>query len=139
MAFRASPFVDSNAINSEASSIAPHSRHGSDGTTPSREGGEKEKHRFRSYRLVGTQVQPEKASDPQLMLQRYEQPWVGDKRMKKTRYNNLIVYLFMFIGLGVAGYICYTAMASVPKNVVRINTSIPSQAALTRIIVLFNS
>ena len=53
MAFGASPFGDNNAINSEVSSIAPHSRHGSDGTAQSREGGEKEKHEFRSYRLVG--------------------------------------------------------------------------------------
>lgn len=40
--------------------------------------------------------------------------------MKKTRYNNIIVYVFMVIGLGVAGYICYTASKSVPKHEVRI-------------------
>lgn len=50
---------------------------------------------------------------------RYEKPWVGDKRMKRYRYNNLIVWLFMFIGLGLAGYICYDAQASVPKHEVR--------------------
>lgn len=53
-----SPFGDSNAINSETSSIAPHSRHGSEGggtTTRHRDSGEKEKvkHQFRSYRLIG--------------------------------------------------------------------------------------
>ena len=39
--------------------------------------------------------------------------------MKKSRYNNLIVYIFMIIGCGVAGYICFTATQSVPKNEVR--------------------
>lgn len=103
MAQRVSPFGDNNAIGSEASSIAPHSRHGSDGTTGTarhRDIPEKEKHQFRSYRLVGE----------------YERPWVTDKRMKRSKYNNLIVYIFMVIGFGVAGYICYTAYASVPKN-----------------------
>lgn len=103
MAQRVSPFGDSNAIGSEASSIAPHSRHGSEGTTGTarhRDLGEKEKHQFRSYRLVGE----------------YERPWVTDKRMKKSRYNNLIVYIFIVIGFGVAGYICFTATQSVPKN-----------------------
>lgn len=41
--------------------------------------------------------------------------------MKKTRYNNLIVYIFMFIGFGVAGYICFSATQSVPKHDVRIH------------------
>ncbi|KFZ13159.1 hypothetical protein V501_03864 [Pseudogymnoascus sp. VKM F-4519 (FW-2642)] len=100
-----SPFGDGNAIASETSSIAPHSRHGSEGTgtTPRhRDSGEKEKvkHQFRSYRLTGE----------------YEQPWIKDKRMKKTRYNNLIVYAFMVIGFGVAGYICFAATQSVPKH-----------------------
>ncbi|OBT63660.1 hypothetical protein VE03_06122 [Pseudogymnoascus sp. 23342-1-I1] len=102
-ASKVSPFGDSNAISSETSSIAPHSRHGSEGTatTPRhRDSGEKEKHQFRSYRLIGE----------------YEQPWIKDKRMKKTRYNNLIVYIFMFIGFGVAGYICFSATQSVPKH-----------------------
>lgn len=36
--------------------------------------------------------------------------------MKRSWINNLIVYLFMLLGLAVAGYICYTATTSVPKH-----------------------
>ncbi|KFY02959.1 hypothetical protein O988_01777 [Pseudogymnoascus sp. VKM F-3808] len=54
------------------------------------------------------------ASVPQ--LQAHWRPWIKDKRMKKTRYNNLIVYIFMVIGFGVAGYICFAATQSVPKH-----------------------
>jgi len=59
-----------------------------------------EKHQFRSYRLTGP----------------YEQPWISDKRLKRTRYNSYIVYGLMVLGLGIAGYLCYNAVASVPKH-----------------------
>ena len=36
--------------------------------------------------------------------------------MRGRRYNNIIVYVFLFIGFGVAGYLCYHAQASVPKH-----------------------
>jgi len=59
--------------------------------------------------------------------------------MKRSWINNLIVYLFMLLGLAVAGYICYTATTSVPKHEVGTPYHVTSQAALTCITVLFSS
>jgi len=99
MAFRHNPFGDSQAA-SETSSIhgisqVPHSRNGSGGSATS-----DEKHLFRSYRLTAP----------------YEKPWVTDKRMKRTRYNNYIVYGFMVLGFALAAYVCYSTAAGVPKH-----------------------
>ena len=49
------------------------------------------KHKFKSYRLRGD----------------YEKPWLQDPAMKRTRWNNLIVGLFMLAGLAGAGVICF--------------------------------
>ncbi|CAI6331820.1 unnamed protein product [Periconia digitata] len=51
----------------------------------------KPRHEFKSYRLKGE----------------YVQPWIDDKRMKRTRFGNLIVYGMMFIALCLSGYITY--------------------------------
>lgn len=67
------------------------------------------------WRVSATEISKWASTD----CRRYEQPWIKDKRMKKSRYNNLIVYIFMVIGCGVAGYICFTATQSVPKHEVR--------------------
>lgn len=49
------------------------------------------KHRFKSYRLKGE----------------YEKPWLADPAVKKTRWNNVIVGTFMFLGIAAAGVVCY--------------------------------
>lgn len=38
---------------------------------------------------------------------RYQQPWVDDKRLKRTKINNYIVYGFIVAGLAVCGYLGY--------------------------------
>lgn len=49
------------------------------------------KHKFKSYRLKGP----------------YEKPWLTDPAMKKTRWNNLIVGIFVLLGFAGAGAICF--------------------------------
>lgn len=49
------------------------------------------KHKFKSYRLRGD----------------YEKPWLTDPAMKKTRWNNLIVGIFVLLGFAGAGAICF--------------------------------
>lgn len=49
------------------------------------------KHKFKSYRLRGE----------------YEKPWLVDPAMKKTRWNNLIVGIFILLGFAGAGVICF--------------------------------
>ncbi len=49
------------------------------------------KHRFTSYRLKGG----------------YEKPWLADARMTKTKWNNVIVALFIVLGFLLAGMICF--------------------------------
>ncbi|TQV91063.1 secreted glucosidase [Cordyceps javanica] len=49
------------------------------------------KRRFRSYRLRGE----------------YEKPWLGDKDMKKTRWNNVIVGTLALVGIAAAGVVIY--------------------------------
>jgi hypothetical protein len=66
-------------------------------------GGGRGKHRFVSYRLKG----------------KYEQPWADDPRMKRTRYNNWIIWSFMFVGLILSAFICFTGYRKVAKNEVR--------------------
>lgn len=49
------------------------------------------KYKFRSYRLAGE----------------YQKPWLTDPGMKKTRWNNLIVGVFILLGFAGAGVICF--------------------------------
>lgn len=58
------------------------------------------KRRFKSYLLTGE----------------YERPWVNDKRLKRIRVNNYIIWGFLVAGLAVSGYINYHATAQVPKH-----------------------
>ena len=58
------------------------------------------RHRFRSYRLVG----------------KYEQPWLEDPRMRKTRHNSWIVYGGIALGLAISAYICVSRIMTVTNN-----------------------
>lgn len=49
------------------------------------------RYRFRSYRLAG----------------KMDKPWLQDKRMKKTRVNNIIVLVLVFLGFAAAGVLVY--------------------------------
>ena len=49
------------------------------------------KRKFKSYRLRGP----------------YEKPWLSDPAMKKTRWNNWIVMVWVVLGFAGAGVICY--------------------------------
>lgn len=44
------------------------------------------------------------------MTCRYDQPWAGDVRMKRTKYSNWIVYGGIVIALGICGYLVYDGM-----------------------------
>ncbi|KAF2761336.1 glycosyl hydrolase [Pseudovirgaria hyperparasitica] len=91
------PFSDSAAVSS-ASSIRPsllsETHSFSDG------GAYTGKHRFTSYKLKGE----------------YERPWVSDKRMKKWKYSNYIIWVFIGIGFVLAAYINYTAAMKVENK-----------------------
>lgn len=52
------------------------------------------KHKFKTYRLRGE----------------YEKPWLADPAMKKTRWNNLIVGIFILLGFAGAGVICFVTV-----------------------------
>lgn len=58
------------------------------------------RHEFRSYRLVG----------------KYEQPWLEDPRMRKTRQNSWVVYGGIVIGILLSLFICYTKIQSVTHH-----------------------
>ncbi|KAF2475917.1 concanavalin A-like lectin/glucanase [Lindgomyces ingoldianus] len=51
----------------------------------------KARHKFRSYRLKGE----------------YSQPWLDDKRLKRTKYGNIIVWIFVLGAVCVSGYLSY--------------------------------
>lgn len=87
------PFTDSNApsIRSSYDSV----RNGDN--TPA-------KRKFVSYRLKGT----------------FEQPWLEDKRVKRTQVGNWIIRGAVFAALLVAVYINYNAYTRVPKTKVSI-------------------
>ena len=52
------------------------------------------KHKFKSYRLRGE----------------YEKPWLQDPNLKSTKWNNLIVCIFMFLGFLGAGGIAFSTV-----------------------------
>ncbi|KAI7785121.1 hypothetical protein LA080_008157 [Diaporthe eres] len=47
--------------------------------------------RFVSYRLRGE----------------YEKPWLEDPKFKRTKYNNYVIYVFVFLGVCAAGVVAY--------------------------------
>ncbi|KAF2864817.1 glycosyl hydrolase [Massariosphaeria phaeospora] len=51
----------------------------------------KQRHTFKSYRLRGE----------------YHQPWAEDKRLKRTKYGNMIVWVFIALSLCVCAYLSY--------------------------------
>lgn len=87
------PFDDASTIDFELDAITPTQSTFS--TTP-----RSHMHEFKSYRLVG----------------KYDQPWTDDKRLKRTRFNNYIVWLFVLIALCVSGYINWQKTTMVPKH-----------------------
>lgn len=62
--------------------------------------GGRPRRRFQSYKLKGD----------------YDQPWRDDPRMKKTRINNWIVRGFIFVGIALSGFVCYTATWKIANN-----------------------
>ena len=61
------------------------------------------KRKFMSYRLRGD----------------YEKPWINDKRLKRSRMGNLIIYGFIVAGLLMSAYINYNATEQVQRHNVR--------------------
>lgn len=99
------PFSDSAAPSVVASvgSSAAHAAQGSIDELPIRDSTYSRapvKRRFKSYLLTGE----------------YERPWVNDKRLKRIRVNNYIIWGFIIAGLAVSGYINYHATTQVPKH-----------------------
>jgi hypothetical protein len=99
------PFSDSAAPSVVASvgSSAAHAAQGSIDELPVRDSTYSRvpvKRRFNSYLLTGE----------------YERPWVNDKRLKRIRVNNYIIWGFIVAGLAVSGYINYHATTQVPKH-----------------------
>jgi hypothetical protein len=62
--------------------------------------GPRGKYRFKSYQLEG----------------KFEQPWREDPRMKRTQYNNWIVWFLIMVGVIVSAYICFSATKTVSKH-----------------------
>jgi hypothetical protein len=99
------PFSDSAApsVATSVGSGAAHSAEDSINELPLRHSSYTRapvKRRFKSYLLTGE----------------YERPWVNDKRLKKTRVNNYIIWGFLVAGLAVSGYIDYHVTTRVPKH-----------------------
>ncbi|EEA23630.1 hypothetical protein TMatcc_002506 [Talaromyces marneffei ATCC 18224] len=99
------PFSDSAAPSVVASvgSSAAHAAQGSIDGLPIRDSTYTRapvKRRFKSYLLTGE----------------YERPWVNDKRLKRIRVNNYIIWGFIVAGLAVSGYINYNATTQVHKH-----------------------
>ena len=102
MDHRRNPFSDS-----ASQSTRPSTRHTDDArstvSSPQQASFNNEKkprHKFRSYRLVG----------------KYEQPWLDDPRMRKTRQNSWIVYGGVALGVLLSAYICLTKIKSVTNH-----------------------
>jgi hypothetical protein len=90
------PFTDSAVASSRVSSIQeyPLTDHYSTVTRPIL------KRRFKSYLLTGE----------------YERPWLNDKRLKKSRTGNYIIWGFIVAGLALSGYINYSTVSKIPKH-----------------------
>jgi hypothetical protein len=58
------------------------------------------KHRFISYKLKGE----------------YEQPWSDHSRMKRTRINNYIVWVFTIVGFIISALICFMDVQSIKSH-----------------------
>lgn len=78
-------------------------------------GGSRKPSKRQSYRLVGKLVFTRHTTSItcSLMSYRYEQPWLDDQRMTRSRYNTFIIYGFMVLGLGISAYICYAKAKTV--------------------------
>jgi hypothetical protein len=72
------------------------------------------RHEFKSFRLKGEYVAILVHSFYSTTLTRssYVQPWAGDKRMKRTKYNNYIIYIFIFLSLALCAYLTYDGVKS---------------------------
>ncbi|KAF2677058.1 glycoside hydrolase family 16 protein [Lentithecium fluviatile CBS 122367] len=91
------PVTGESTTTRRRSSLAietvPSSPHGSSFRTV---GPRRARHEFKSFRLKGE----------------YVQPWVDDKRLKRTKYNNIIIYIFIFISLAICAYLTYDGAKS---------------------------
>jgi hypothetical protein len=71
------------------------------------------RHEFKSFRLKGEYVLFLVLCILAILTWgSYVQPWVGDKRLKRTKYNNFIIYGFVFIAIAICGYITYDGAKS---------------------------
>lgn len=65
-------------------------------------GGTRSRKPFVSYKLRGE----------------YEKPWLQDPKFKKTKYNNIIVWTFIGVGIGAAAAVAYLQVrGSLPTEV----------------------
>lgn len=71
----------------------------------------------RSGYISGESNRPSKRPFITYRLQgEYPRPWLKDKRLNRTRLGNYIIWGFVVIGLGLSGYINYSAYSKVPKT-----------------------
>lgn len=75
--------------------------------------------KFESYRLTGE----------------YETPWTSDKRLKRTRVGNYIIWTCIVVGLGISAYLNYAASQRVPQHPV----SIPAVVRLMEFTKIFST
>lgn len=88
------PFTDSAAASLRAASYYSHPSDVPSGTRQAA------RRQFKSYRLNGE----------------YERPWLGDRRLQKTRVGNYIIWGFVVLGLGLSGYINFSVTQKVSRN-----------------------
>lgn len=101
------PFDDGSIIDFELDAISP-SQSTFSGIRKSH------MHEFKSYRLVG----------------KYEQPWIDDKRLGRTRFNNYIVLVFIILALAASAVINWQKTTTVAKHEVSL---VFKSAQMTRV------
>lgn len=89
------PFSDS-----AAQSLRPDSYGSQTFNTPPEGTRQPVRRQFKSYRLHGT----------------YERSWLSDKRLKRTRVGNFIIWAFVVVGLGLSAFVNYTVLGKVNRR-----------------------
>lgn len=118
-ALAAEPAATESAPRRNSMSIGsvPPSSHGSGAfrfTLPP-----KPRYQYQSFRLNGEYVFDMMAFYCGIATNesgRYQQSWVGDARLRRTRYSNWIVYGGLFIAIAVCGYLVYDGTKSAPSG-----------------------
>ncbi|KAL1955709.1 hypothetical protein VTO42DRAFT_8181 [Malbranchea cinnamomea] len=90
------PFSDSAAQSVQPASYSSPQQY----ATPSEEVSQPVRRKFVSYRLHGS----------------YERPWLSDKKLKRTRVGNYIIWAFVVLGLGLSGLVNYMILRKVSKR-----------------------